>query len=108
MRLRRFARLPQLIPALITLGEAEEQGWGRLLHVSARGLTLLTRMHIHRGREIFLSFDLGGAELTGIGCRVAQVKTDPDGYFNYGLALLKEGDARRIKDRLMELLAKNG
>ena len=103
---RRFLKLPQYVPALITLPEEAGDGWGRLLHLSARGLTLLTLTEVRRGGELFLTFDLGGARLERVACRVMRRETDPDGYFVYGLAILRESDAQKMKDRLMELLAK--
>ena len=103
---RRFVKLPQYVPVLLILGEAAGDGWGRLLHLSARGFTLLTRFDLKRGSEVFLTFELAGTEFEAVACRVTRREIDRDGYCLYGLEILRDGEIQKMQQKLMELLTK--
>ncbi|MBI4248112.1 MAG: hypothetical protein A3G41_08255 [Elusimicrobia bacterium RIFCSPLOWO2_12_FULL_59_9] len=107
MRRRRSVRLNQYLPVLWTLGEGAQNGWGRLLDLSAVGARLLTR-GVLTGEEIFLSFELETEKFNKLRCRVARAEQDRDGYWVYGLEIAEDAARARLKQRLMSILSRAG
>ncbi|MCM2267906.1 MAG: hypothetical protein NDI60_09070 [Elusimicrobiales bacterium] len=59
--------------------------WGRLTSLSPGEAELLSHFDLPAGRELALSFEVGGAAFEDVRAKITAALKDADGYFNYRL-----------------------
>lgn len=100
-------RAPFLVPALLrfTGAAARQDGWGRLLRITAGGAELSTGSRLAKGEELWTLFELGG-ERQRLAARVLHVRSDDDGYALAELAWTDAVERRRLSRVIVDVLSR--
>lgn len=100
-------RAPFFVPVLLRFpgAAARQDGWGRLLKITAGGAELSTAAPLWRGDLLSAQFELGGERLR-VSARVGSVAKDDDGQTWAELRWADMVERRRLARVLVELLAR--
>lgn len=77
--------------------------WGRLTALSPQEAEFLSQFEVPEGRELSLSFDLGGAGFAAVTARIDKALRDRDGYFNYRLVFSDPAQRELLRQALAAL-----
>ena len=101
-------RAPFLVPALLRFSgaSARQDGWGRLLELTAGGARLSTSSTLAKGESVHVVFELGGDKLS-ILARVHHAGQDDDGQCLADLSWSDMVERRRLARALLQVLAKS-
>jgi hypothetical protein len=100
-------RVSFLVPALLRFpgASARQDGWGRLLNITAGGAELSTGARLGKGESVLVRFELGGARLV-IRAVVGHVVCDDDGQCLAELRWTDFVERRRLARALLDVLSK--
>lgn len=100
-------RAPFLVPVLLRFpgASARQDGWGRLLKITAGGAELSTATVLTRGELLSAQFELDGERLR-VAARVESVERDDDGQLLAELRWADLVERRRLARVLVEMLAR--
>jgi hypothetical protein len=98
---------PFFVPALLRFpaSAARQDGWGRLIQITAGGAELSTAVHLEKGTDVELQFELGGERLSLSG-RVLHAERDDDGHCLADLRWTDMLERRRLARVLIDVLAR--
>ena len=100
-------RAHSLIPALLRFpaSAARQDGWGRLLTVTAGGAELSTGVSLARGESLIVEFELGGAPIR-LSARVHHRELDGDGHELAELRWTDPVERRAAARALLDVLSR--
>ena len=100
-------RAPFLVPVLLRFAgtSARQDGWGRLLKLTAGGAELSTAVRLTKGEMLSAHFELGGERLR-VAAHVTFVEADDDGQTRAELRWADMVERRRLARALVDLLAR--
>jgi len=103
-----MARSATLVPALIRFpGElARDDGWGRLLELSASAAVLSTQTPLQSQEKLSLSFEVYGERFKDLPAVVEHAEKDDDGFCRAELRFKDEVEKRRLARVLADLLSR--
>ena len=101
-------RAPFYVPALLRFpgSSARQDGWGRLISLSAGGAELSTAAPLARGEAVSVHFELGGERLRAAAL-VHHCELDADGHRLAELRWADEVERRRLARLLVDVLARS-
>lgn len=100
-------RAPFFVPARLLFpgSAAREDGWGRLLQITAGGAELSTGTRLVKGADVSVEFELGGERLV-VPARVSHAEADDDGHSLAELRWTDMVSRRRLARVLLDVLAR--
>lgn len=90
------------IPALAKTSLDMPPLWGRLISLAPERADFLSHFELPAGRIITLTFELGRAEFPDMRARIKAALRDGDGYYNYELVFIDQGQSALLRAALIE------
>lgn len=103
-----MTRTPSPVPVALSFppSSARQDGWGKLLGLTAGGAELTTAVRLVKDEGVLLSFELGGESFESLRARVVHAEED-DGHRRAELRFVDEAERRRLAKALTEVLTRS-